>query len=75
MGEDDQPQIERSVIIMDATNGNKVVTAIEVLSPWNKAPGKLNEVYRRKLDHYLAAGVSVVEIDLLRGTLEITREL
>jgi hypothetical protein len=62
-----EPQVVRSVLIVDVTNGNKVVTAIEVLSPWNKSPGRLNEAYRRKLENYEMAGVSIVEIDLLRG--------
>ncbi len=60
------PAVERWVHIIDRTNGNRVVTAIEVLSPWNKAPGKLNQSYRKKLDDYKRASVSTVEIDLLR---------
>ena len=62
----DSPQVERSVHIIDTSNGNRVVTAIEVLSPWNKESGRLNSDYRRKLGDYGRAGVSVVEIDLLR---------
>jgi hypothetical protein len=50
------------------TSRNRVVTAIEVLSPWNKRAGRLNKDYRRKLDDYARAEVSVVEIDLLRSS-------
>ena len=61
------PQLDRFLQIIDIADGNRVVTVIEVLSPWNKAPGRLNEEYRRKLKGYAEAGVNVVEIDLLRG--------
>jgi hypothetical protein len=60
------PVIDRFVRIIDTTNGNRVVAVIEVLSPWNKAAGRLNEDYIRKLNDYARGGVSVVEIDLLR---------
>jgi hypothetical protein len=69
------PIIDRFVKIIDARSGNRLVTAIEVLSPWNKAPGSGNEDYRKKLRDHEAAGVNVVEIDLLRssrGRLPIT---
>jgi hypothetical protein len=71
----DEPQVDRFLQIVDVTNGNRVVTAIEVLSPWNKSPGRLNEEYRRKLKDYAASAVNVVEIDLLRsprGRLTVT---
>jgi hypothetical protein len=60
------PQIDRFVQIIDTTSGNRVVTAIEVLSRWNKGPGRLNKDYLRKLDDYERGEVSIVEIDLLR---------
>lgn len=61
------PPYDRSVQIIDVTNGNRVVTAIEVLSPWNKRAGRLNADYLGKLEDYARGGVSVVEIDLLRS--------
>lgn len=74
----DEPLVERWVQIIDTSSGNAVVTAIEVLSPWNKAPGRLNASYRRKLADYRRGGVSVVEVDLLRhpprGRLEVRTE-
>lgn len=70
------PVVDRFIQIIDVTSGNRVVTAIEILSPWNKAPGRLNKDYLRKLDDYARGEVSVVEIDLLRdpprGRLLIT---
>lgn len=54
------------VQIIDSRQGQRVITAIEVLSPWNKAPGRLNTMYRRKLSDYRRGDVSVVELDLLR---------
>jgi hypothetical protein len=71
----DDPQVDRYIQIVDVSDGNRIVTAIEVLSPWNKNPGRLNEEYRRKLKDYAASGVNVVEIDLLRsprGRLPVT---
>lgn len=60
------PFVDRYIHIIDLTSGNRVITAIEILSPWNKAPGRLSKDYRRKLDDYAVGEVSVVEIDLLR---------
>lgn len=60
------PIIDRFIHIIDVTSGNRVVTAVEILSPWNKAPGRLNRDYLRKLDDYARGEVSTVEIDLLR---------
>lgn len=68
---------DRFVQIIDVTNGNRVVTAIEVLSPWNKRRGRLNDAYRQKLADYAAGRANVVEIDLLRGSrreLEVGQE-
>jgi hypothetical protein len=63
-----EPPVDRWVQIVDTHNGNRVVTAIEVLSPGNKASGALNRIYRRKLADYARARVNVVEIDLLRSS-------
>ena len=62
------PAVQRSrwVEIIDTTAGGRVVTAIEILGPGNKRSGRLNRLYRRKLNTYIKAGVNVVEIDLLR---------
>jgi hypothetical protein len=61
------PTLDRWVQIVDVSTGNRVITAIEILSPWNKLAGRLNRQYLRKLEDYARAGVSVVEIDLLRS--------
>lgn len=45
---------------------NRVVTAIEVLSPSNKLAGPDRTSYLVKRDEYLASPISFVEIDLLR---------
>jgi hypothetical protein len=44
----------------------RLVTAIEVLSPANKRPGKGRRLYRKKQIELQSAGVNLVEIDLLR---------
>ncbi len=61
------PQTARHVRILDVSSGERVVTAIEVLSPTNKLTTAGREDYRRKQRDYLNAGVNLVEIDLLRG--------
>lgn len=62
------PQLHRWVQIIAPANGGRVITVIEILSPWNKGPGRTNAEYRKKLDDYEAAGVNLVEIDLLRSS-------
>lgn len=61
------PIITRNIEIVDTRNGDRVVTAIEVLSPWDKLSGRLNRDYRRKLRAYDDGGANWVEIDLLRS--------
>lgn len=71
------PRLDRFVQIVDVRSGNRVITVIEVLSPWNKGAGRLNREYRDKLDGYASAGVNLVEIDLLRssrGRMEIAQQ-
>jgi hypothetical protein len=45
----------------------RIVTIIEVLSPANKTETGYGPAYRRKRMEYLAGGVNLVEIDLLRA--------
>jgi hypothetical protein len=52
--------------LRDATT-HEVVTAIEVLSPTNKAPGHGRREYEAKREQVLQSLTSLVEIDLLRG--------
>jgi hypothetical protein len=73
-----EPEIERFVEIIDINDGGRVVTAIEILSPANKAAGRNNRVYRRKIQDYTRADVNVVEIDLLRSSrkrLRVTKDI
>ncbi len=60
-----EPQTERWVEIR-TVGDNKLVTAIEILSPANKV-GDGHRHYRDKVTRLLYGGVSVVEIDLIRG--------
>lgn len=62
----EEPITEYSIEIVDARFGQKVITAIEVLSPENKRIGDGMAQFQRKQREYRAAGVSRVEIDLLR---------
>ncbi len=47
------------------TASGELITVIELLSPANKTTHR--EAYRTKRANYVASGVNVVEIDLLRG--------
>jgi hypothetical protein len=54
-----------TVEIRDAAQG-RLVTAIEILSPVNKRPGKGLDEYRAKRGTVLSANAHLLEIDLLR---------
>jgi hypothetical protein len=62
----DEPANETYLNILEAGPGQRLVTVIEVLSPANKLPGEGQRQYRRKQRELRDAGVSPVEIDLLR---------
>jgi hypothetical protein len=59
-----EPPTQRAIQILD--RGDRVITAIEFLSPGNKTGDEAIRAYRKKQRDFLDAGVSVVEIDLLR---------
>jgi hypothetical protein len=63
------PIVLRNVQVVDTRDHDRVVTVIEVLSPWNKLPGRLNKDYIRKLKALDEGGANWVEIDLLRSTM------
>lgn len=68
-----EPLIE----IIEPAAGNRIVTAIEVLSPDNKRPGPGRTSYVAKRDQYEAGGANVIEIDLLlegESTATLTAE-
>ncbi len=58
------PHPSRHVEIVD--KDGRIITAIEILSPWNKVGSRNREQYTRKQLDYMAAGVNLVEIDLIR---------
>jgi len=58
---------ERYIDIVDVNDGERIITSIEVLSPANKTPGPGFNQFREKQDTMRAGGVSLVEIDLIRG--------
>lgn len=63
----DQPLPMRHIEIIDAANSDQVITAIELLSLTNKKPGNDRKLDQAKQRSYVAAGINLVEIDLLRG--------
>ena len=66
------PVVLRDIRIVDARDdardGDRVVTRVELLSPYNKLAGRLNRDYRRKLRDAEGAGANWVEVDLLRSS-------
>jgi hypothetical protein len=64
---DHEPITETFIEIRDAGSGNRVVTVIEFLSPTNKVRGRGQKLYRKKQRELESAGVSLVEVDLVRA--------
>jgi len=58
---------EPLIQIVEPAAGNRLVTAIEVLSPENKQGGPGRRSYLRKRDEFWQGGANLVEIDLLRA--------
>jgi hypothetical protein len=60
-------EVKRNYIEIKEAASKEVVTAIEVLSPTNKRPGKGREQYDRKRQQIFNSRTHLVEIDLLRN--------
>jgi len=60
-------ELTESYLQVIETETKKVVTAIEVLSPTNKRPGKGREMYESKRENIFGSRTHLVEIDLLRS--------
>lgn len=58
---------ERHIKIVDTRDHDRLITAIEVLSPGNKTGPENRALYKEKQRQYLRAGANLVEIDLVRG--------
>ncbi len=66
------PREEQYLEIL-STDGRRLVTAVEVLSPSNKAGrSEGRKAYLKKQREFLAARVNVVELDLLRAGVHTT---
>jgi hypothetical protein len=64
---EDEPATEGYIEIIDVGSGHRVVTVIELFSVSNKFAGEGQEKYLQKQREYRRAGVSLIEIDLLRA--------
>jgi hypothetical protein len=62
-----EPTTEGFIEIRERDANNRLVTVIEVLSLTNKSAGPGQNQYLQKRDEFQQAGVSIVEIDLLRS--------
>lgn len=66
LGLDSEPIRERYVEIREA-DGGRVVTAIEFVSPTNKAAGEGRDAYLKKRAEFFDSESNLVEVDLTRG--------
>lgn len=57
---------QRAISITDTKNGNRLVTMIEFLSPFNKIEREGRPAYQRRQADLLNKDVNLVEIDLVR---------
>lgn len=62
-----EPVTERSVSIIDQSDGDRLVTSIEFLSPGNKESQQARERFQGKQRDLLSGGVNLIEIDLVRA--------
>ena len=60
-------EVKRNYVEIKEVASKEVVTAIEILSPTNKRPGKGREQYDRKRQQIFNSRTHLVEIDLLRN--------
>jgi len=63
------------VEIRDPSQGHKLITLIEILSPSNKRPGPDREDYTRKQREILESDANLVEIDLHRSGERVLPDL
>lgn len=66
---EDEPETTTYLKVIDTATGGTLVTVIEFLSPANKQPRGVRSAdqYLAKREELKLAGVSLVEVDLLRG--------
>jgi hypothetical protein len=60
------PIHQRSVLILDPEI-ERIITAIEILSPWNKLLQHSIRAYLERREQYIGNNVNLVEIDLIRA--------
>ena len=60
-------EVRESYLEIRSSEGERVITVLEVLSPTNKRPGEGRDQYLRKRLNILGTLTHLVEIDLLRG--------
>ncbi len=63
------------VEIRDSSQGHKLITLIEIVSPSNKRPGPDRQAYERKQRELLESDASLVELDLLRDGRRVLPDL
>lgn len=62
---------QRRVEILDSYDAMRIVAAIELVSPSNKAPGEGRDSYEAKQEELLGRDCHLVEIDLIRRGMHV----
>jgi hypothetical protein len=62
-----EPETQGFLEIVETRPQRRVITVLEILSPSNKYAGRGRDLYRQKQSDLADAGISLVEIDLLRA--------
>jgi hypothetical protein len=62
-----EDDVEETYLRIHEVGTHRLVTALEILSPSNKAPGKGRDAYLEKRAELFGSRTSLVEIDLLRA--------
>lgn len=62
-----ETQVRLANVEVRAVGTDRLITAIEILSPINKRPGRERDKYLRKRSELLRSDVHIMEIDLLRA--------
>jgi len=69
-----EPLRHHFVEIRDPTQGHRLITLIEIVSPSNKRPGPDRDAYQRKQREVLESDASLIEMDLLRTGERLLRD-
>jgi len=68
------PDVVHETYLEVKASSDAIITSLEILSPFNKVPGRGRSMYEHKRERVLESRTHLVEIDLLRGGLPMAME-